>query len=89
MFTFSFGSAFAAQTIDYEAGKTAKVLYTEEAFADKTGEYGITEAYKYNVTKGLQAILDNEATNSDQTVDTKTATKEDTYNRSATNDDAP
>ena len=89
MFTFSFGSAFAAQTIDYEAGKTAKVLYIEEAFADKTGEYGITEAYKYNVTKGLQAILDNEATSSDQTVDTKTTTKDDTYNISATNYYAP
>ena len=62
MFTFSFGSAFAAeQTVDYEAGKTVNVLYNVEAYADATGEYGITEDYKAKITDGLTAILDGEA----------------------------
>ena len=48
MFTFSFGSAFAAdQTVNYVTGETPKELHTTEAYKDAVGEYGITEAYKY------------------------------------------
>ena len=44
MFTFSFGSAFAAQTAEYGSKGDVKELRYATAYADKTGEYGITEA---------------------------------------------
>ena len=87
MFTFSFGSAFAAdQTVKYVTGETPKELHTTEAYKDAVGEYGITEAYKYNVTDGLQAILNGTAT-----ADTKVLTdaKDADYNILATNYFAP
>ena len=92
MFTFSFSSAFAAtQTVGFEAGKDAKELYYAAAYADETGEYGITEAYKVELTDGLQAILDDEATGTDYTLDTAETptTADDTYNVSSTNYYAP
>ena len=86
MFTFSFGSAFAAeQTVDYEAGKTVNVLYNVEAYADATGEYGITEDYKAKITDGLTAILDGEA---DENTDVLTSDDRG-YNVSSTNYYAP
>ena len=87
MFTFSFGSAFAAdQTVKYVTGETPKELHTTEAYKDAVGEYGITEAYKYNVTEGLQAILNGTATASTKVL---TDAADDSYNILATKYFAP
>ena len=56
MFTFSFGSAFAAQTAEYGSKGDVKELRYATAYADKTGEYGITEAYKENLVELVEAI---------------------------------
>ena len=65
MFTFSFGSAFAAQELGYEGQTVAKILLSEDAFtngaADK-GEYGITEAYRTVLVEKVEAYLDSTST---------------------------
>ena len=65
MFTFSFGSAFAAQELNYEGQTASKVLLHEDAFthgAANKGEYGITEAYRTVLVEKVEAYLDSTST---------------------------
>lgn len=73
MFTFSFGSAFAAdQTIVYDKQDEYDELHTAEAYTAKVGKYGITEAYKTELVDQWQNVLDDEAVTAG---DTQAATK--------------
>ena len=59
MFTFSFGSAFAAvtgQTGTYEKNETKDQLLNNTAFVKQTGEYGITEAYRDALVKDWNRV---------------------------------
>lgn len=64
MFTFSFGSAFAAvtgQTGTYEKNEAKDQLLNNTAFEKQSGEYGITEAYRADLVKQWGNVLDDEA----------------------------
>lgn len=69
MFTFSFGSAFAAQTVPYEKNEVKDSLHYAGAYAagelednewvGEFGEYGITEAYKAELVKMWSRVADD------------------------------
>lgn len=71
LFTFSFGSAFAAQTVPYEQNEVKDALYYADAYAagaydnvkdvwvGEFGEYGITEAYRAELVKQWSKVAGN------------------------------
>ena len=65
LFTFSFGSAFAAvtgQTGTYEQNEVKDQLLNNSAFTQITGEYGITEAYRDALVKDWKRVAGNYGT---------------------------